>query len=54
MTTLRLCLIFSSLSIYAEDLPVVSQVEFQPLAAQVARVVQAFDLIGEPLPAAPP
>jgi len=52
MTTLRLCIIISSLSIYAEDLPVVSQVEFQPLAAQVGRVVQAFELIGEPLQAA--
>src|SRR4051812_31842111 len=34
-----------------EELPVVSGVEFQPLAAQVSRLLQALDLIGEPLPA---
>ena len=36
----------------AEELPLVTKVEFQPLAAQIARVMQALDLIGEPLPAA--
>ncbi|MBC7927154.1 MAG: CehA/McbA family metallohydrolase [Bryobacteraceae bacterium] len=33
-----------------EELPIVSTVEFQPLAAQVARVLQAMEMIGEPLP----
>ncbi len=37
---------------YGEDLPLVAKVEFQPLAAQVTRVLQALELIGEPLPAA--
>lgn len=36
----------------AEELPVVTKVEFQPLAAQVTRILQSLDLIGEPLPAA--
>ena len=33
----------------AQDLPVVRGVEFQPLAAQVERVVQALELAGSPL-----
>src|SRR5687767_1502209 len=36
----------------AEELPIVDAVEFQPLAAQVSRVLQALELVGEPLPAA--
>src|SRR5262245_32356882 len=36
----------------AEELPLVTGVEFQPLAAQVSRVLQALELVGEPLPAA--
>ncbi|MDZ4797842.1 MAG: CehA/McbA family metallohydrolase [Bryobacteraceae bacterium] len=36
----------------AEELPLVDKVEFQPLAAQVARVLQSLELVGEPLPAA--
>jgi hypothetical protein len=36
----------------AEELPLVSKVDFQPLAAQVARVLQSLELIGEPMPAA--
>src|SRR6266545_4130478 len=36
----------------AEDLPVIAAVEFQPLAAQVQRLVEALDMLGEPLPAA--
>ncbi|MBM3814699.1 MAG: hypothetical protein FJW20_23995 [Acidimicrobiia bacterium] len=36
----------------AEQLPIVEKVEFQPLAAQTARVVQALELIGEPMAAA--
>ena len=38
----------------AEELPLVTAVEFQPLAAQVTRVLQGLDLVGEPLPAAAP
>jgi hypothetical protein len=36
----------------AEELPLVTNVEFQPLAAQAARVLQALELLGEPLAAA--
>jgi len=36
----------------AEELPIVDGVEFQPFAAQVSRVLQALELVGEPLPAA--
>jgi len=36
----------------AEELPLVTKVDFQPLAAQVARVLQSLELIGEPMPAA--
>src|SRR5260370_37977194 len=32
-----------------EKLPLVTDVEFQPLAAQVKRVAQALDLLGSPL-----
>jgi hypothetical protein len=40
-----------SLTANGEELPLVTSVEFQPLAAQVARVLQALDLIGEPMAA---
>ncbi len=36
----------------AESLPIVEKVEWQPLQAQVARVVEALALAGEPFPAA--
>jgi hypothetical protein len=36
---------------FAEELPLVEKVEHQPLAAQVTRVLQALDMVGEPLPA---
>lgn len=36
----------------AEELPLVSAVEFQPLAAQVSRVLQALEMLGESLPKA--
>jgi len=39
------------LTLSAEQLPLVEKVELQPLSAQVTRVVQAMELIGEPLPA---
>ncbi len=38
--------------LFAEELPLVTKVEFQPFAAQVTRVMQSLDLVGEPLPAA--
>ncbi|MGC8643420.1 MAG: CehA/McbA family metallohydrolase, partial [Isosphaeraceae bacterium] len=34
----------------AETLPIVTDVEFQPLSAQVRRVVEALDNLGQPLP----
>ncbi|MBI3666186.1 MAG: CehA/McbA family metallohydrolase, partial [Acidobacteria bacterium] len=37
---------------WADELPIVAGVEYQPLAAQVARVLDALDMLGEPLPAA--
>ena len=46
-----LILVCSSLA-FSEELPLVTKVEFQPLAAQVTRVLQALELLGEPLPAA--
>ncbi len=38
-----------STMVRGEDLPVVRDVEFQPLSAQVRRVVEALDLLGQPL-----
>jgi len=35
----------------ADSLPVVANVEFQPLSAQARRVVEALDMLGQPLPA---
>jgi len=43
--------LLASLVCSAEELPLVTTVEFQPLAAQVARVVQTLEMVGEPLPA---
>ncbi|MFN0100514.1 MAG: CehA/McbA family metallohydrolase [Bryobacteraceae bacterium] len=43
---------FAAACLRADELPLVTQVEFQPFAAQVARVVQALEVIGEPLPRA--
>ena len=51
MKTLSLiCLLVCGLR--AEELPLVTAVEFQPLAAQAGRVIQALEVIGEPLPVA--
>ena len=36
----------------AEELPLVTAVEYQPLAANVTRVLDALDMLGDPLPAA--
>jgi len=35
----------------AQELPVVPSVELQPLAAQVSRLLEALQFLGEPLPA---
>ena len=43
--------IVAALTCSAEELPLVTSVEFQPLAAQVTRVIQTLEMIGEPLPA---
>ncbi len=40
------------LPLRAEELPLVTKVEYQPLAAQVGRVLEALEMLGEPLPAA--
>ena len=34
---------------HAENLPVVLDVEFQPLVAQVKRVIDALEMLGQPL-----
>jgi hypothetical protein len=49
---IAIALALTSAGCLAEELPIVSPVEFQPLAAQVSRVLQALELVGEPLPAA--
>src|SRR4051794_2812782 len=36
----------------AESLPLIEAVDFQPLSAQVRRVVEALDMLGQPLPEA--
>jgi hypothetical protein len=37
---------------HAEALPVVTTVEYQPFSAQVRRVIEALDMLGQPLPGA--
>ncbi len=37
---------------WADELPIVTKVDYQPLAAQVLRVLGALDMVGEPMPAA--
>ena len=51
---MRLATLVAALALIAraEDLPLVPQVEFQPLAAHAARVLQALEVLGDPLPAA--
>lgn len=44
-----LTLLLAAILCPAEELPLVS-VEFQPFAAQVSRVLQALEMVGEPLP----
>ncbi len=50
MRLLTLALL-SSLFLAAEELPLVTNVEFQPLSAQVARILQSLELLGEPMEA---
>ncbi|MBI3471119.1 MAG: CehA/McbA family metallohydrolase [Candidatus Solibacter usitatus] len=41
-----------SAALFAQELPIVTGVEHQPLAAQVLRVIEALQFLGEPLPGA--
>ncbi len=47
----KLYFLFPVTMALAEPAPLVPNVEFQPLAAQIRRVVEASDYLGEPLPA---
>ena len=47
---LAIGLLLTSLVCSSEELPLVTTVEFQPLSAQVTRVVQTLEMVGEPLP----
>jgi hypothetical protein len=47
-----LCLALCASALLADDLPIVGNVELQPLEAQVQRVADALEMTGEPLPAA--
>src|SRR6185436_1358253 len=40
-----------TVTLSAQELPVVSNVEHQPLGAQVLRLIEALQVVGEPLPA---
>ena len=43
------CVFWNSDASRAQSLPIVSEVELQPLAAQVRRVAQALEMLGAPL-----
>src|SRR5437867_1231891 len=43
--------LLSTVAVFAQELPLVSNVEHQPLAAQVLRLLEAMQVLGEPLPA---
>src|SRR5713101_7566570 len=46
------CLVFLSASIgTAQQLPVIEKIDHQPLAAQVSRLLEALEVLGDPLPA---
>src|SRR5437773_7254848 len=45
-----LILLFT-VTLSAQELPVVANVEHQPLAAQILRLMEALQVVGEPLPA---
>jgi hypothetical protein len=49
---LLIVLLCVSLGAWAETLPVVANVELQPLASQAERVATALEMLGDPLPAA--
>ena len=50
---MRLLPLFFLLAVLrADELPIVANVEHQPFAAQVLRLLEAFQLLGDPLPAA--
>ncbi len=46
---LAVLFVFANLAAAADPLPIVTDVEWQPLAAQIKRVVQALQLVGSPL-----
>src|SRR5579859_6080689 len=50
MRTSTLALLFT-VTLSAQELPMVTAVEHQPLAAQVLRLIEALQVVGEPLPA---
>ncbi|MBI4909560.1 MAG: CehA/McbA family metallohydrolase [Acidobacteria bacterium] len=41
-----------ALALHGQEVPLVSGVDYQPLSAQVARLMEALEMLGEPLPAA--
>lgn len=49
---LGFALLLLTCMVSAQELPVIANVEHQPLAAQVARLLEALEMLGEPLPAA--
>lgn len=51
MRNLIWAMVLSSTLLSAQQLPAVASVEHQPLAAQVTRLLEAMDFLGEPLPA---
>ena len=42
----------TSFGLRADELPLVANVDYQPLASQVVRLLDALDMLGDPLPAA--
>ncbi len=52
LTLATVVLTNSPWAIRAEALPLVQDVEFQPLSAQARRVVEALDMLGQPIPRA--
>jgi hypothetical protein len=48
MLRIILVLLFAAI-VSAQELPIVSGVEHQPLAAQAVRLVEALQILGEPL-----
>src|SRR6185503_3874125 len=51
MRTFMCLLALSTATSAAQQLPIVAKVERQPLAAQVSRLLEALEILGEPLPA---